>query len=91
MKHVAWDKGACRDAFTDVFGSAFVNDVLKQKTSKTLCGKRVSMSAIDNQTTDCPNCLAELKREQEGLAVLREIDESIRAGKGIPAKYLAAQ
>ena len=49
------------------------------------------MSAIDNQTTDCPNCLAELKREQEGLAVLREIDESIRAGKGIPAKYLAAQ
>ncbi len=74
MKHLAWDEGSVHAALGDVFGEGvrrWLDD--QQKTSKTYCGIRVSMTKIDNDHFDCPACQA---RKAEDL----ELSRSYNAG-----------
>jgi hypothetical protein len=56
LTHTAWDDLAIHDALVDVFGQPFVDAVLAQNTTKTACGRRVSMSRIVRQNPTCPQC-----------------------------------
>jgi Protein of unknown function (DUF3039). len=51
MTHIAWDRSAIHRAINEVFGMT-----VSQKTTKTLCGKRVSFNKIDNFHPVCPDC-----------------------------------
>ncbi len=63
MTHKAWDDGAIAASFRDVLGID-----IGQKTTKTRCGKRVSMRHIDNVEPTCGACLTEPERERKGRA-----------------------
>ena len=52
--HVAWDYGAINEAFEQVLGFG-----VHQRSTKTLCNRRVSMFQIDNSLPTCPDCIRE--------------------------------
>lgn len=54
MKHIPWDNGTL--TYNPLFKA-----VMKQKTVKTWCNKRVkfSSSVVTPSEADCPQCLAE--------------------------------
>lgn len=74
MNHMPWDNGSILDALEDVFG--FRNP---QKTTKTRCGIRVSMSKADHRAAiTCPGCEADIRRENDFLEANREQLEALR-------------
>src|SRR6185312_16346272 len=50
--HVAWDRLAVAKVISELFGCSLLS---VQKTTKTLCNKRVSLNSINN---DAPTCVA---------------------------------
>lgn len=85
--HIAWDRLATGDAFGAVLGF-----VPTQKTTRTLCGRRVSMGRIareDNpgRRPSCASCVEERDRqEREGEAALAAMLD----GEHFAAAVLAA-
>ena len=69
MVHEAWDSGSIADGFAEVFGEG-IRSIIANKTTKTLCGKRVSMDKISNGHATCEACRAELQRCAEGAVIL---------------------
>lgn len=60
VTHVAWDFGIVLDTATEVLGYR-----PEQKTTKTLCKKRVRIKSIDNSNPTCPECLEFLKDDPD--------------------------
>ena len=58
MTHVAWDFGTVLDVTTQIMGYR-----PEQKTTKTLCKKRVNIKNINNTNPTCPVCLKYLERD----------------------------
>ncbi len=63
-KHASWDGGAISE-------HPIFQALAPQKTVKTQCGKRVSMSAVDNHDISCCTCLDEINREARALEQIR--------------------
>jgi hypothetical protein len=51
VKHIAWDQGAIIQGVAEVTGF-----VVPQKTTKTMCDKRVALLAISNNHPTCKEC-----------------------------------
>lgn len=64
--HISWDYGAVSSLFLDV---------LKPKTRKTLCGKQVAFRNTTDcvEAAQCPECLAQWKKDKESTALLERI------------------
>jgi hypothetical protein len=60
ITHIAWDFGIIQDTVSDILGF-----FPGQKTTKTICKKRVVMKNIDNKNPSCPECSEWLKRNPE--------------------------
>ena len=58
LKHVAWDFGIVLDTVSEILGYS-----PKQKTTKTLCKRRIILKNIDNKNPTCPICSERLKRD----------------------------
>lgn len=74
--HIARDQVPVDDVFGTVFGF-----VPWQKTTKTLCGRRVKTSRIVRDEPTCPACRDMLKRWDEETDALLEIIEHIDPAK----------
>lgn len=74
IKHAAWDDGAVAGVFMDVLGYD-----IGQKTTKTRCGKRVNMRHVDNSTPTCADCLADIKRQADGLVMIERYSKDVQA------------
>ncbi len=72
ITHVAWDQGIIDKSFDQVFGSH-----LQQKSSKTMCGIRVSLAFIDNHQATCDRCRLVVTELQTDLDILRGTSRSI--------------
>ena len=59
LTHLAWDEGVIYQAMMEVLGSD-----IKLKTTKTFCGKRVSLRFIDNTDYTCLKCLEAKNKEK---------------------------
>lgn len=71
----AWDGGAIADGIEDLVGVR-----VEPKTTKTRCGRRRAMSAIDNRRPTCPECRAALARDRAEAETAR--DELMKATEG---------
>jgi len=61
MNHMPWDNGTIDAAMKQVLGIGSVN-----KTTKTRCGKRVSISQANyNQPITCSACLVDIETERK--------------------------
>ena len=58
VTHTAWDFGIVMDTLTEILGHR-----PGQKTTKTLCKRRISTKNIDNSSPTCPECSELLKRD----------------------------
>lgn len=67
-KHIAWDYS--------IIDSFFGRDP-KQKTTKTICNKRVSLNKIDSNNPNCEDCIS-IHREdvKSAMAALNHIENS---------------
>ncbi len=72
ITHVAWDQGVIDRSFDQVFGSHLV-----QKSSKTMCGIRVSLAFIDNHQATCDRCRLIVVDLQNDLEILRDNSRSM--------------
>jgi hypothetical protein len=61
--HASWDGGAITALFPN------------KHTTKTRCGKRVSVSRIDDHDIQCGACLDAINRETRALDQLRQYHE----------------
>ena len=55
--HFGWERGVLTEHIATVVAIEF-GVLLAQETCKTLCGRRVTMAAIDNLMGTCPACRA---------------------------------
>jgi len=58
LTHVAWDFGIIQRTAIEILGYT-----PGQKTTKTLCKRRVKMERINNTKPTCPECMEILKRD----------------------------
>jgi hypothetical protein len=58
ITYVAWDFGIVSDSASKILGFR-----PEQKTTKTLCKKRVRMKNINNTQPTCPSCLESLRSD----------------------------
>lgn len=73
MNHATWHENPTLSNF---------GVILKQKTVKTLCGRRVAFGAADDAAPiTCPVCVAEQAKWAEGFKLATESLAKLRAAK----------
>lgn len=70
MIHQAWDNGAILDGMAEVLGEG-IRSICATKTTKTKCGRRVSIALIGNGLATCAECNAAMVKEAEGKLILK--------------------
>lgn len=75
--HQAWDDGAIVDGFVQVFGEE-VRPLIAIKTTKTKCGRRVSIDQISNGHATCFLCQAKIAEEAESRVMLLGYDRAMK-------------
>lgn len=82
--HASWDGGAISE-------HPFLVAVLGiQKSIKTRCGKRVSMSLINNADITCGACLDEISRQAQALERIEQYTHVVKTQGIDAANQLAA-